>query len=119
MEFIATRQKKEFIDFPSQNGDASIYGYGAAAKGNTFLNYCEVSSSNMKGVFDAAKSKQGKFLPGSRLPVLSPHLISELKPDFLVIFPWNISDEVIRETEYISDWGGKHVLAMPTFRILE
>ena len=117
MQTRATRQKDDFLEFLSLNKDSKICGYGAAAKGNTFLNFCSVDASEIVAVFDAAQAKQGLYLPGSKIPVLSPAEIIEMRPDFLLIFPWNISSEVIEQTSFISEWGGRHVIAMPTLKI--
>jgi SAM-dependent methyltransferase len=118
MKNRATHQKDDFLEFLSLNKGSKICGYGAAAKGNTFLNFCSVGVEEVVAVFDAAQAKQGLYLPGSKIPVLDPTKISEFKPDFLVIFPWNISSEIIEQTSFISEWGGRHVLAMPTLKIL-
>jgi SAM-dependent methyltransferase len=117
MQNRATRQKNDFIEFISLNKVSKICGYGAAAKGNTFLNFCSVGVNEIVAVFDAAQAKQGLYLPGSKIPVLNPTEIKQLKPDYLVIFPWNISSEVIEQTSFIKEWGGRHVIAMPTLKI--
>jgi len=118
MKIRATRQKEDFLEFLFLNKVSKICGYGAAAKGNTFLNYCAVGVEEIAAVFDAAQAKQGLYLPGSKIPILNPSKIREIRPDFLVIFPWNIGSEVIEQTSLISEWGGRHVLAMPTLKIL-
>jgi ABC-type Fe3+-hydroxamate transport system substrate-binding protein len=71
-----------------------VVAYGAAAKGNTLLNYSRVQIDDLPVVFDAAKSKQGKYLPGSHIPILSPEQLINYKPDYLLILPWNIRDEI-------------------------
>ncbi|RNC68882.1 MAG: class I SAM-dependent methyltransferase [Desulfuromonadales bacterium] len=90
-----------------------VVGYGAAAKGNTLLNYAGVKPDLLPYVCDAAPSKQGKFLPGSHITVVSPGELSEQKPDYLLILPWNIADEVIAQHSYIREWGGQFVTAVP------
>jgi len=90
-----------------------IAAYGAAAKGNTLLNYAGVRPDLLPFVCDAAASKQGRFLPGSHIPILPPSVLVERKPDLLLILPWNIADEVMAQHAYIRGWGGRFVLAMP------
>ncbi len=94
-----------------------VAAYGAAAKGNTLLNYGGVKPDLLAFVCDAAAAKQGKFLPGSHIPILSPEAIAERKPDFVVILPWNIADEVMQQNAGVRDWGGKFVTAVPELSI--
>jgi hypothetical protein len=96
----------------------SVAAYGAAAKGNTLLNYAGVRPDLLPVVFDAAPSKQGRFMPGSRIPILPPAAIREQRPDFLLILPWNIAGEVRQQCGYIQDWGARFVVAVPELRIL-
>jgi SAM-dependent methyltransferase len=96
----------------------TVAAYGAAAKGNTFLNYAGIKPDLLPFVCDAALSKQGKFLPGSHIPILSPSMLADRKPDFVLILPWNIASEVIREHEYVREWGGQFAVAIPEMRIL-
>lgn len=91
-----------------------VAAYGAAAKGNTLLNYAGVKPDLLAFVCDAAPSKQGKYLPGSHIPVFSPEKLKLERPDIVVILPWNIAAEVVQQTAYIHEWGGKHVTAVPT-----
>jgi SAM-dependent methyltransferase len=95
----------------------SVAAYGAAAKGNTLLNFAGVKSDLLAFVSDAAPSKQGRFLPGSHIPILTPDAIAERKPDYVVILPWNLADEVKTQLSFISDWGGRFVVAVPSLRI--
>ncbi|WP_309607159.1 class I SAM-dependent methyltransferase [Phenylobacterium sp.] len=95
-----------------------VCAYGAAAKGNTFLNYCGTTTADIAVVFDASAAKQGRFLPGSHLPVLSPDAIAEVRPDDLVILPWNLKDEIIGQTAFIRDWGGRFVTASPVTTVI-
>lgn len=96
----------------------SVAAYGAAAKGNTLLNYAGVKSDLLSFVCDAAASKQGKYLPGSHIPIFSPEKIQEERPDFVVVLPWNIADEVISSNASIREWGGKFVTAVPELKVL-
>ncbi len=94
-----------------------VGAYGAAAKGNTLLNYAGVRPDLLPYVCDAAPAKQGKFMPGSHIPILSPAMIKEKKPDYIVILPWNISKEVMSQNYYVKEWGAKFVLAVPILNL--
>ncbi|WP_162425897.1 class I SAM-dependent methyltransferase [Pontibacter pudoricolor] len=95
-----------------------VIGYGAAAKGNTLLNFAGIKGSDLiKFVVDAAPSKQGKYLPGSHIPVCDESKIRQYKPDYVVIFPWNLKEEVMDQLTYIREWGGKFVTFIPDVRI--
>ena len=95
----------------------SVAGYGAAAKGNTLLNYAGIKPDMLTYVCDAAPSKQGHYLPGSHIPIFSPDYIKEQKPDYIIILPWNLADEVRKELSFIRDWGGRFVTAVPGMKI--
>jgi SAM-dependent methyltransferase len=102
--------------------DANLAGktmaaYGAAAKGNTLMNYAGVKPDLVSFVCDAAASKQGKFMPGSHIPILAPKELRERRPDYVLILPWNIADEVVKANEFVREWGGKFVVAVPALRI--
>lgn len=97
----------------------TVGAYGAAAKGNTFLNYCGVTADDIAWAFDANPHKQGRFLPGSHVPILAPAKVAEVKPDFLVILPWNLKDEIMGQLAHIRDWGGRFVIAAPEVEILD
>lgn len=96
----------------------SVAAYGAAAKGNTLLNYCAVGRELIDYVVDISPHKQGLFLPGSRLPIYAPSKLAETKPDYVLILPWNLKDEIIEQTRHVRDWGGQYVLAIPTLTVL-
>ena len=117
----AEKIKNEFLIFllNQKIEGKSIVGYGAAAKGNTLLNYSGIKPDLLPFVCDAAPSKQGKFLPGSHIPIYSPEKLKEHQPDFVLILPWNILDEVSEQHSYIRDWGGKFVTSIPQMRILQ
>jgi hypothetical protein len=95
-----------------------LCAYGAAAKGNTFLNYCGTTTDDIVAVFDASLAKQGRFLPGSHLPILSPQSVREVRPDDLLILPWNLRDEIIGQMAFIRDWGGRFVTASPETKVV-
>lgn len=95
-----------------------VAAYGAAAKGNTLLNYGGVKPDLLQFVCDAAAAKQGKFMPGSHIPILPPAALDEAKPDIVVILPWNIADEVVRQLAHVRSWGAQFVTAVPTLEFL-
>lgn len=95
----------------------SIIGYGAAAKGNTLLNYCGIGTSDVAFVADRNPAKQDKLLPGSHIPVRPPAAIEEARPDYLLVLPWNLRDEVIDQLAYIRSWGGRFLTIIPELRV--
>lgn len=95
-----------------------VAAYGAAAKGNTFLNYCAVTKTDIVAAFDANPHKQDRFLPGSHVPIHAPAKIAEIKPDYIVILPWNLKDEIMGQLSYVKDWGGQFVVASPETRVV-
>ena len=97
----------------------SVGAYGAAAKGNTLLNYAGIKPDLLPYVCDAAASKQGKFMPGSHIPILSPNVLQENKPQVVLVLPWNIAQEVVVEQSGIKRWGGRFVVAIPEIRYLD
>ncbi len=107
---------RKFLGTAANQGK-KVAAYGAAAKGNTFLNACAVSTADIVCVFDRSDAKQGRLLPGSHLPILAPAMIATIKPDYLVILPWNLADEIMPQMAMIREWGGKFVTAIPDLRI--
>lgn len=95
----------------------SVAAYGAAAKGNTLLNYAGVKPDLLPCVYDAAPSKQGKYLPGSHIPIHPPGKLTEDRPDLVLILPWNIADEVMRQNAHVREWGGRFVTAVPELEV--
>ena len=95
-----------------------VAGYGAAAKGNTLLNFCGVRNDLVDYVVDANPNKQNKFLPASHIPVLNEEYLKKDKPDFVIILPWNLKDEIVTQLAYIKEWGGKFVIPVPALQIL-
>lgn len=96
----------------------TIAGYGAPAKGNTLLNYCGIGPEFIPFTVDRSPYKQGKLLPGVRIPIRAPEAIFVAKPDYVLILPWNLSDEIRAQMAAITEWGGKFVVPVPTVRIL-
>lgn len=97
----------------------TVAAYGAAAKGNTFLNVCGVNAQDIVCVYDRSAAKQGRFLPGSHIPIRAPETIGDTKPDYLVILPWNLREEIAQQMAGIAAWGGCFVTAIPATRIFE
>lgn len=116
VEFI----KNNFLNFINElkSQNKTIIGYGAAAKGNTFLNYCNLKSDSISFVVDANPFKQNKLLPGSHIPVYNESEIRNFKPDYVLILPWNIKNEIIEQLSYIREWGGKFVVCIPQLDII-
>jgi C-methyltransferase C-terminal domain/Methyltransferase domain len=107
--------KNEFLAYllNAKAKGLKVAGYGAAAKGNTLLNYAGVRGDLLAYVADQAESKQGKFLPGSRIPIVGEAHLRNDRPDRVVILPWNLKEEVMGQLSYIQDWGGRFVFAIP------
>lgn len=115
----AEKVKDDLLFFLIQKKRAGkkIAAYGAAAKGNTLLNYAGVKPDLLPFVCDAAEAKQGKFMPGSHIPICPPESIKNAKPDYVVILPWNISAEVISQNSFVREWGGEFVTAVPKLTV--
>ncbi len=113
--------KNDFLQFliAMKKEDKSIAAYGAAAKGNTFLNYCGIKLDLIDFIVDANPNKQGKYSPGSHIPIVTEEVLKSSKPDYVIIFPWNIKEEIIKQLNYIKDWGGKFVVAIPKLEIIK
>jgi len=112
--------KNDFVSFliQAKREGKQVVGYGAAAKGNTLLNYCGIKGTDLISyVMDASPFKQDKLLPGSRIPVFSPQKLEETKPDYIVIFPWNLTAEISEQLSYSKAWGAKFVTAIPELTV--
>lgn len=109
LEFLIKQRKKGKI----------VAAYGAAAKGNTFLNYCGIKSDLIEFVVDASPHKQGNFLPGSHIPIVNEEYIKLNKPDYILILPWNIKEEIFNQLNYIKNWGGKFVISIPSLEVIK
>ena len=95
-----------------------VIGFGAAAKGNTLINFSGIRADLISAVVDSNPAKQGKYLPGSRIPIINEETMKKEKPDYLVILPWNLQKEISNKTKYIKEWNGKWVIALPELKIL-
>ncbi|MCW9706751.1 class I SAM-dependent methyltransferase [Fodinibius salsisoli] len=101
-----------------KNKGKSIVGYGAPGKGNTLLNFCGIGTDFMDFTVDRNPHKQDHFLPGSLIPIYQPEKIMEAKPDYVFILPWNLKREIMNQTNYIGEWGGKFIIPIPYPRIM-
>ena len=113
----ATKRKLlSFLIAAKQEGKR-VVGYGAPAKGNTLLNYCGVRTDLIDYTVDRSPHKQGHFLPGVHLPIYSPEKVRETRPDYLLILPWNLREEVMDQMAFIREWGGKFVVPIPEVKV--
>lgn len=112
--------KRDLVAFliAAKRGGKHIAGYGAAAKGNTLLNYCGIRQDFVDFVVDRNPVKQGRLLPGTRIPVRHPDAIAEARPDYVLILPWNIRDEIMETLSFIRDWGGKFIVPIPKVDVI-
>jgi hypothetical protein len=111
--------KRKLLDFliDAKRDGKRIVGYGAPGKGNTLLNYCGIRTDFIDYTVDRNPYKQGKFLPGSRIPIFAPDRIRETKPDYVLILPWNFKDEIIAQMSGIREWGGRFVVPIPEAKV--
>src|SRR5262249_30255894 len=114
------RTKRRLVEFLLKAKDQGkrIAGYGAPAKGNTLLNYCGVRSGFIEFTVDRSPHKPGRYLPGVHIPILSPDAMNDAKPDYVLIVPWNLKDEIVEQVGYIREWGGRFVVPIPEVAIL-
>ena len=115
----ANKVKNDLLSFliDAQRTGKLVVGYGAAAKGNTLLNYAGVRPDLLLYVVDLNPAKQDKFLPGCRIPILTEDQLKQSQPDYVLILPWNLREEVMTQLEYIREWSGQFVTAVPTLRV--
>lgn len=116
----APTAKRELLSFlvAAKADGKRIAAYGAPAKGNTLLNYCGIREDFIDYTVDRSPAKQGRFLPGTHIPVFSPDRISETRPDYVLILPWNLRDEIVQTMAHIRDWGGQFVVPIPQVEVL-
>jgi SAM-dependent methyltransferase len=107
--------KRALLEFliDAKRAGKRIAGYGAPGKGNTLLNFCGIRTDFLDYTVDRSPHKQGKFLPGTHIPIYSPERIRETKPDYVFILPWNLREEIMQQNAYIRDWGGQFVVPIP------
>jgi hypothetical protein len=111
--------KNDFLAFllEIKRQGKTVAAYGAAAKGNTLLNYAGVRPNLLSYVVDRNPAKEGKYLPGSRIPIVAEAHIREKKPDYVLILPWNIKEEVMTQLTYVREWGGRFVTVVPKLEV--
>jgi 2-polyprenyl-3-methyl-5-hydroxy-6-metoxy-1,4-benzoquinol methylase len=117
----AEKIKNDFLEFllSSQKEGKTVAAYGAAAKGNTLLNFCGVKKDLLSFVVDVSPHKQNKFLPGVHIPIVSIDILKAKKPDYVVILPWNIQKEIVEDLEFIRNWGGQFIVAVPELILIK
>jgi hypothetical protein len=116
----AEKIKLDLVEFliSQKKAGKSVAAYGAAAKGNTLLNFCGIHADLVEFVCDAAPSKQGQYMPGSHVPILDPSALYDRKPDFVLILPWNLREEIVSQHSAVREWGGRFAIAVPQLEIL-
>jgi len=110
------KKLREFVIIAKNKGE-KIVCYGAAAKGNTLLNFCQIGIDFIDYVVDKNPYKQGLFLPGTHIPIKDPKELKKTKPHYLLIIPWNLKEEIMNQMSYIKDWGGKFVIPIPEVKV--
>ena len=113
--------KRKLLRFLIEAKDAgkSVVGYGAPGKGNTLLNYCGIRTDFVDYTVDRSPHKQGRYTPGTHIPILDPAKIRETRPDYVLILPWNLQREISQQASYIREWGGRFVVPIPAVRVLD
>jgi len=113
--------KRQILEFliEAKRAGKSVVGYGAAGKTNTLLNFCGIRTDFMDYMVDRNPYKQGKFLPGTHIPIFAPERIAETKPDYVFIGPWNLVQEIVEQTSYVRAWGGRWIVPIPELKVLE
>jgi len=116
----AKETKRKLLEFliHAKRESKSIAGYGAPGKGNTLLNYCGIRSDFLDYTVDRSPYKQGKFLPGTHIPIFHPDYIKQTCPDYVLILPWNVKEEIMEQMAFIREWGGQFVVPIPEVRVL-
>ncbi len=109
----ATKRKIMSALIELKNQGKTIVGYGAPGKGNTLLNYCGIRNDILDFTVDRNPYKQGKYTPGTHIPILAPEAIRAAKPDYVFILPWNLRREITSQMAYIREWGGKFIIPIP------
>jgi len=112
--------KRKLLEFliAAKRGGKRIAGYGAPGKGNTLLNYCGIGTDFIDFTVDRSPYKQGKFLPGTHIPIHAPDKLREFRPDYVLILPWNVKDEIIQQMSDVRSWGGQFIVPIPEVRVL-
>jgi ABC-type Fe3+-hydroxamate transport system substrate-binding protein len=113
------RVKDDFLQFllQARREGRKVAAYGAAAKGNTLMNYAGIRPDLISFVVDRNPAKQDKYMPGSRIPIVGEEALREARPDYIVILPWNLREEITTQLEYARAWGARFVTAVPELRV--
>ena len=116
----ADRIKDDFVAFliEAKRAGKRVMAYGAAAKGNTLMNYAGVRGDLIGVVVDRNGAKQGKYMPGSRIPIVAEDRLKQTRPDYIVLLPWNLKPELMHQLQYAREWGGRFVVAVPTMEVV-
>jgi hypothetical protein len=112
--------KSELLDFLLQatREGQSVAGYGAPGKGNTLLNHCGIRSDLLAYTVDRSPVKQGMFLPGTHIPIYAPERLEQTRPDYVLVLPWNLREEISRQLDYVRSWGGRLVFPIPSLEVV-
>jgi hypothetical protein len=112
--------RRDLLRFLVDAADAgkTVVGYGAPGKGNTLLNHCGVRPDLLAYTVDRNPYKHGRFTPGTRIPVLPPERIAEDRPDYVLVLPWNLRDELVGQLSYVREWGGRLVFPIPELEVV-
>jgi hypothetical protein len=115
------RTKRELLQFliDAKNAGKSICGYGAPGKGNTLLNYCGIGPDFLDFTVDRNPYKHGRFTPGMHIPILPVEAIDAAKPDYILILPWNLEHEIVRQMRHVAEWGAKFIVPIPAVKIID
>jgi 2-polyprenyl-3-methyl-5-hydroxy-6-metoxy-1,4-benzoquinol methylase len=114
-----TKRKLLAFLIAAKHEGKSIAGYGAPGKGNTMLNYCGIRTDFLDYTVDRSPHKQGKYLPGTHIPIFHPDKLKETKPDYVLILPWNLKNEIMEQVSYIRSWGGRFVVPIPDVKVYD
>jgi len=117
----AKETKRKLLEFliEARREGKTVVGYGAPGKGNTLLNYCGIRTDFMEYTVDVSPHKQGNFLPGTRIPICHPDLIRQTRPDYVLILPWNLREEIMEQMQDIREWGGRFVVPIPEVQVYQ
>jgi hypothetical protein len=116
-QVVETKRRLLAFLIQARREGKTVAGYGAPGKGNTLLNYCGIRTDFIDYTVDRNPYKQGKYLPGTRIPIHPPEHIAATQPDYVLILPWNLRDEIVRQLAYIRQWGGRFVVPIPTTEV--
>ncbi len=114
-----TKRKLLAFLIDAKNSDKKICAYGAPGKGNTLLNYCGIGTDFLDFAVDRNSYKHGRFTPGMHIPILPVEAIDAAKPDYILILPWNLQQEIVRQMKHVGQWGAKFVVPIPEVAIID